>query len=400
MKISKFIPMKKELEFPQGFLWGSTCSSYQVEGGIENCNWSEKFPAGKACDYWNRYEEYFDVAEELNQNVHRLSLEWSRIESEEGKFDRGAIEHYKKMLMSLRKRKIKTMVTLWHSTNPTWLSEKGGWANFKTPGYFQNYVAFAAKELNPYVDFWLTINEPMISCSHPYLIGKFPPQRKLDFIGCAKAVFNFGQAHKKAYRAIKSIAPTAKVGMAENYSFVEAYDKESPFNNVVVSVWNFVRNQMLLEYTKKEQDFLGVNYYFHEKIRIEKRFPFIGVQNDNKKISDLGVEIYPPALYEVIKDMKKYNLPIYITENGIADRGDKYREAFIKEHLKVVHKAIKEGADVRGYLYWSLLDNFEWADGYGPRFGLVEMDYENMTYKIRPSAYKYAEICKGNKLIL
>jgi len=392
--------MKKTLAFPKGFLWGSATSSYQVEGGIDNCNWSEKFPAGRACDYWNKYEEYFDIAKELDHNVHRLSLEWSRIEPSEGKFDREAIEHYKKMLKSLRKRKIKTMVTLWHSTNPEWLTGKGGWANPKTPEYFQNYVAFAAKELNQYVDLWLTINEPMISCSHPYIIGKFPPQKRLAFVSCAKAVFNFGQAHKKAYRTIKGIDKHAVVGMAENYSVVECYDKDSPFNNVVATVWNFVRNQMLLEYTKKEQDFIGVNYYFHERVRTSKRFPFIRVDNENKDVSDIGVEIYPEGIYDVIMGMKRYKKPIYITENGLADSEDEKRESFIKEHLKAVHRAIADGADVRGYLYWSLLDNFEWADGYGPRFGLVRMDYETLDHAIRPSAYEYAKICKSNKLTI
>jgi beta-glucosidase len=391
--------MKKELEFPEGFIWGSACSSYQVEGGIENCNWSEEFPAGKACDFWNRYEEYFDIAEELKQNVFRLSLEWSRIEPEEGRFDREAIEHYRKMLISLRKRNIKTMVTLWHYTNPIWLSEKGGWASFETPGYFRGYASFVAKELDPFVDFWMTVNEPMISCSHPYILGKFPPKHKYDLLGCGKAAFSFAQAHNKAYDAIKEINPKAQVGMAENYSFVDSLYKD-PVSRSIVSVWNYIRNRMLLEFTKDRQDFIGVNYYFHERIVWDVKYPFITIRNADKEVSELGTEIYSKGIYEVLKYLKKYDLPIYITENGIADSKDDKREDFIKDHLKWVHKAIKESADVRGYLYWSLLDNFEWADGYGPRFGLVEMDYENMSCKIRPSARKYAEICERSTLVL
>jgi len=397
MWIYKLIPMKKELKFPEGFLWGSACSSYQVEGGIDNCNWSEDFPAGKACDFWNRYEEYFDILEKLNQNVFRLSLEWSRIEPEEGKFDREAVAHYKKILMSLRKRKIKTMVTLWHYTNPAWLTGKGGWASFETPTYFRNYASFVAKELNPYVDFWMTVNEPMISCSHPYLLGKFPPKHKYDIIGCAKAAFNFATAHKKAYGAIKEINPQAQVGMAENYSFVDSLYGD-PLSKFIVSVWNYIRNRMLLEYTKGQQDFIGLNYYFHERIVWGVKYPFIFIRNADRVVSELGTEIYPKGIYEVSKYLKGYDLPIYITENGIADSKDEKREAFIKDHLKWVHKAIQEGADVRGYLYWSLLDNFEWADGYDPRFGLVEMDYEKDSFKIRPSAFEYAKICKSNKL--
>jgi len=392
--------MQKELEFPEGFLWGSASSSYQVDGGIENCNWSEKFPAGKACNYYESYETYFDIAKNLNQNVHRLSLEWSRIEPKEGEFDREAIEHYGKILMSLRKRNMKTMVTLWHYTTPVWLEEKGGWTNFKTPGYFQRYAELVVKQLSEYVDFWITINEPMILASFSYINGAFPPQKKNDYIGCGKAVFNCAEAHKKAYRSIKKIAPTAKVGMAENYTFVETFDKNSAINKAVVYTYDFIRNRMFLEYTKKQQDFIGVNFYFHEKIGIKNKWPLVDNRNDNEVVSDLGWDIYPRGIYEVLKKMKKYDLPIYITENGVADEKDRLRTTFIKDHLKWIHKAIKEGADVRGYLYWSLLDDFEWEHGFEPRFGLVEMDFEDLSYKIRPSALEYAKICKDNKLII
>jgi beta-glucosidase len=392
--------MKKEYVFPEGFLWGTATSSYQVEGGIENCNWSKDFPAGRACAYYENYEEYFSVAKQLNQNVHRLSLEWSRIEPQEGQFDLKAIEHYKKMLSSLREKDIKTMVTLWHSTNPIWLSEKGGWTNPKTPIFFRNYVAFTVKELDAYVDLWVTVNEPMISASHSYLLGKFPPQRKNDFLGCARAIRNFAVAHRLSYAAIKKVNPQAPVTFVENYSFTEAYDTALPLNEIAVYVWNYMRNRMFLEYNKRYIDYLGVNYYFHERLRLGRIWPFISVENENKQLSDLGWEIYPQGLYEVLIGLKKYSLPIYITENGIADKADSLRADFIKQHLQSVQEAIADGADVRGYLYWSLLDNFEWADGFVPRFGLLEMDFEKVSYRIRPSASAYAAICKDNKLIM
>lgn len=392
--------MKKELEFPAGFLWGSGVSSYQVEGGIEKCNWSKDFPAGRACDYYNNYEKYFDIAEELNQNVHRFSLEWSRIEPEEGKFDREAIDHYKKVLMSLKRRDIKTMVTLWHVTIPEWLAEKGGWANSKMPQYFQRYASYVAGELDCYVDFWITLNEPGITISNGYLLGKFPPLRKNDLAGSIRAFFNFVSAHKKAYSTIRNLSPQAKVGMAENYSFAESYEKKSAINNLAVRIWDFLRNRALLELTRNEQDFLGVNYYFHERIKTKTGWPFVEICNENRLVSDRGCEIYPKGIYEVLKSMKKQGLPVYITENGVDDKGDKYRTDFIKKHLEWVHKAIEEGVDVRGYLYWSLLDNFEWELGFEPRYGLVEMDYNTLDYKIRPSAFEYAKICKDNKLTI
>lgn len=391
--------MEKELIFPEGFLWGAATSSYQVEGGIDNCNWSKDFPAGKACDYWNRYEEYFELAQSLGQNIHRLSLEWSRIEPEEGKFDRQAIEHYKKMLMSLRKRKMKTMVTLWHSTNPCWFSEKGGWTNFSAPSYFQRYTAEAVKELDEYVDIWVTINEPGISTTMPYLLGMFPPRHKYDVLGWGRALYNLAQAHKKSYRAIKQFNPEKPAGMAENYSYVEPLYKD-PLSLLLVRVWDFVRNGMFLRYTKKEQDFIGVNYYFHERLAWGTKFPFVGIRNRNKKVSDRGHEIYPRGLYMVLKGMKRYGLPIYITENGLADKEDSRRADFIREHLRWTHRAMEEGADVRGYLHWSLLDNFEWEERYGPCYGLVAMDFERQTYELRPSAKDYARICLSNKLTL
>ncbi len=386
------------LKFPKNFLWGAAVSSYQVEGGIENCDWSKDFPAGRACDYYNQYEKYFDLAKELNQNVHRFSLEWSRIEPEEGKFDRKEVEHYRKVLLALKKRNIKSMVTLWHFTSPIWFAEKKGWQNKKSADYFENYARFIVRELDDLVDFWVTINEPMIYLSQAYIIGRFPPQKKNVLL--APIVFkNFINAHKKAYQIIHNINKNAKVGLAQNYSCVEPYNKKSCLNRAVADTFNFMRNKLFLKFVKDEQDFLGVNYYFHDRIKITSKFPFLEIENENKKVSDLGWEIFPKGIYYVLKDLQKYNLPIYITENGLADAKDKNRAEFIRKHLKYVHKAINKGVNVRGYLHWSLLDNFEWADGFKPRFGLVEMDYEKMETKIRGSAREYAKVCRENAVI-
>ena len=389
--------MSQHLKFPKDFLWGAAVSSYQVEGGIENCDWSKDFPAGKACDYYNNYEKYFDLAKELNQNIHRFSLEWSRIEPEEGKFNRKEIEHYRKTLLALKERKIKSMVTIWHFTTPLWLAKKGGWQNRKSAEYFENYAKFVAEELDDLVDFWITLNEPMIYFSLGYLSGKFPPRKK-NILLAPVILYNFINAHKKSYKTIHTISKDAKVGIAQNLSFVDAYNKNSILNKTTASVFNFFRNRLFLELTKNYQDFLGVNYYFHDRVKIVSKFPFLKIENENKKISDLGWEILPKGIYYVLKNLQKYNLPIYITENGLADAEDKNRAEFIREHLKYVHKAISKGANVKGYLHWSLLDNFEWADGFEPRFGLIEMNYENMETKTRQSAVEYAKICEKNTL--
>ena len=384
------------LKFPKNFLWGAAVSSYQVEGGVENCDWSKDFPAGKACDYYNQYEKYFDLAKELNQNIHRFSLEWSRIEPEEGRFDRKEVEHYRKMLLALKKRNIKSMVTLWHYTIPLWLSQKGGWHNPKAPQYFESYVRFIVEELDDLVDFWVTLNEPMVYLMLAYIEGRFPPQKKNSIL--APLVFlNFAQAHKKAYKAIHGFNNQAKVGTAQNYSFIDAYNKKSFLNKIAVKLFGFFNNHFFLKFINRHLDFIGANYYFHNRIKITPlAFPFIKIENENKEVSDMGWEIYPEGIYYILRDLQKYNLPIYITENGIADKEDKKRAGFIKEHLKWTHRAITEGVDIRGYMYWSMFDNFEWDSGFTKRFGLIEMDYKKMETRIRGSAREYARMCREN----
>ncbi|MCK4891234.1 MAG: family 1 glycosylhydrolase, partial [Candidatus Pacebacteria bacterium] len=263
---------------------------------------------------------------------------------------------------------------------------------------FDQYTRFVVEELDDLVDFWLTTNEPMIYTSLAYILGKFPPQKTNPLV-VPKVFYNFVETHKKAYKTIHSINENAQVGVAQNLSFVDAYNKNSILNRAVASVFNFFKNRLFLELTKNYQDFLGINYYFHDRIKLNLfSFPNIKVENKNKEVSDLGWEIYPRGLYYVLQDLKKYNLPIYITENGLADKKDQKREKFIKEHLRCIHKAIENGVDIKGYMHWSLIDNFEWIDGYGPRFGLVEMDYKTMKTKIRSSAIAYAKICKKNEL--
>ncbi|MBW6441058.1 glycoside hydrolase family 1 protein [Patescibacteria group bacterium] len=390
----------KILKFPKDFLWGSSVSSYQVEGGNIACDWSEKFPAKNACNYYLNYEHFFNLAQELNQNVHRFSLSWPRIQPSEGKFERKPIEHYRKMLLALKERNIKTMVTIWHWTLPLWMAEKGGWANSKFSDYFVQYTKFVVEELDDLVDFWLTTNEPMIYTSLSYIMGKFPPEKNNSLL-TPKVIYNFVKTHKKAYNCIHDINKDAKVGVAQNLSFVDSFNEKSVINRTVTKAFDFFRNSLYLEMTKNYQDFLGVNYYFHDRVKFSPfSFPPVKIQNENKEVSDLNWEIYPEGIYQILSKLKKYNLPIYITENGLADEKDSRRTKFIKQHLRYIHKAIENGVDVQGYMHWSLIDNFEWREGYGPRFGLVEMDYKIMKSKIRPSAREYAKICRSNKLSL
>ncbi|MCF7835555.1 MAG: glycoside hydrolase family 1 protein [Candidatus Marinimicrobia bacterium] len=363
-----------KLEFPKNFLWGAATSSYQVEGGNKN-DWTSFVDAGKACDHYNRFEEDFDIAKSLGHNVHRFSIEWSRVEPREGEFDEVEIEHYKKVVNALRERGVEPFVTLYHWTLPTWLSKKGGWLHKDTPKYFERYVRKIITSCGD-VKFWVTINEPNIYTSNSFLKGVWPPQKKSIF-KYFKVLKQLTKAHKNSYKAIKKTNPEAWVGISKNNIYFEK-----------ILFANYFWNKRFLNKIKKQQDFIGLNYYFHYKLS----------GNDNKQVSDMGWEIYPEGIYHVLKGLKKYNKPIYITENGLADSKDEKREKFIKSHLRYVHKAISDGVDVRGYMHWSLLDNFEWDKGFWPRFGLVEIDYKTMERKIRKSALEYAKICKSNFL--
>ncbi len=414
---------KKELRFPDNFLWGAATSAHQIEGGNVN-DWSEwekknaerlaakakkkwepwqqeKFPemfdpenhiSGRACDHYNRYEEDLDIAKSLGLNAFRISIEWSRIEPEEGKFDEREIEHYRKVIQAIRDRGMEPFVTLWHFTNPLWIEKMGGVENVKFPEKFAKYAYYSAKQLGDLVKYWMTFNEPTVIISNSYAKAEWPPQRKKLFT-LDKIYHNFAKAHNLSYKKIKESSKNSLVGFSNILHYIEPNNRNSPLDNLSVKIARFYLNEKMLKLAFGKNDFLATNFYFHARLKFPKKN-----MNKNEVTSDLGWEIYPEGIYRVLKSLKKYDLPIYITENGLADAKDEQREKFIKDHLYWIHKAISEGTDVRGYFHWSLLDNFEWDKGFWPRFGLVEMDYKTMERKVRPSAWKYAEICRSNSL--
>ncbi|MFA6393598.1 MAG: glycoside hydrolase family 1 protein [Patescibacteria group bacterium] len=402
--------MPKILKFPPDFLWGASTSAHQVEGGNRN-DWSEweksegrrkkleesglnpeDFISGKACDSYNRYEEDFDLCVAMNNNVHRLGADWARIMPEKGKIDTKEIEHYRKVFEALKKRKLKIVFTLWHWPFPLWISSRGGWTNKKTIKYFARYADVMSREFGEYVDYWVTLNEPMIHAGHGYIDGKFPPHKKNDYIGAMRVISNLICAHKESYKIIKKNCPGAQIGITMVTGYFEPNIKWHLMDVVAAKIGNYFRNNWFQGRVKGYFDFIGVNYYHH--VRLSCIPPF--VRNENKLVSDFGWEIYPEGIYHVLKGYAKYKKPILILENGVADAKDQYRKDFIVDHLKWVHKAISEGVDVRGYFHWSLLDNFEWADGYGMKFGLHAVDRKTFKRTPRPSAKVYAEICERN----
>lgn len=379
--------------FPKDFLWGVSTSSYQIEGNNSNSDWWEwerlgkaKEKSGRACDYWNRYKEDHALIEELGAGGFRLSLEWARIEPEEGKFSREAIEHYRKILEDLRGRKIKTVVTFWHWTSPLWFQKKYGLHKKESVEIFSRYGKKVVDELGNLIDIAVVLNEPMMPLVFGYLNGKFPPGSK-NIFKYFRAFRNLSAAHKMVYAYSKKKFPHVPVGITQLYNFFEPKNNRNPISNLSVCIAKKFWNDSFLKKIKNHMDYIGLDYYFHDRIH------YFFLNNKNEKITDMGWEIYPSGIYHVLLELKeKYNLPIYILENGLADAKDKYRSEFIKDHVRYIFKAMEEGADVRGYFHWSLLDNFEWLHGYGPRFGLVEVDFETLERKPRKSFYAYRDI--------
>lgn len=379
------------------FFWGAATSAHQVEGSnIHNdwWHWEQKTPSahksGLACDHYNRYAEDFALAKTFGHNAHRLSLEWSRIEPVCGQWNQGAIEHYRSVLSELRRLGLEPFVTLHHFTNPQWMAERGGWLNGKAVYWFERYVEKVVSQLGDLADFWITINEPMVYATHSYWHKKWPPKRR-NFWEMSRVIRHMANAHEEAYRTIHKRVAGAKVGIAKS---VVGYlpERDQWDDRLACRLEDWWYNQRFLRMTRGTHDFLGLNYYFTVKKRIQVWPPMFKALPWSGPKTDMDWPICPEGLEHVLLEMKQYGLPIYITENGIADAKDKMRSDYIRSHLRAVERVQAAGADVRGFFYWSLLDNFEWAEGFKPRFGLVEVDFKTQERRPRASAYVYRAI--------
>ena len=402
--------------FPEGFYWGAATASYQVEGGIENCDWAQaaregKVPAcGRACDHYNRYEADFDIAKELGHNCHRISIEWARIEPEEGKFDEKEIEHYRAVLAALRARRLKPFITIWHFTLPQWLADKGGFEHVDAPELFARYCGYLAKKLGNDCRHFATMNEPLVFASNGWRRGSWPPFKKWPGLGFLASVpghrdmegqeMSWGnilryfhvmrqlaRAHNLAYKAMKAAAFGVEVGIVHQVILFHADRKFK--NRLLAALMNWHWTHSFIRRVYRHADSIGVNYYLHKKFGDTKTY----------EKTDMGWDIYPEGLCDALLMLKRYGLPLWVSEAGVADATDRIRADYMKRLIRCIHVALEKGADVRGYMYWSLLDNYEWAHGFDKRFGLVEIDFETLERKIRPSAYVYKQIIEANALI-
>jgi len=323
----------------------------------------------------------------------------------EGEFDEKALAHYRQMLQALHDRHIKVMLTLHHFTSPQWLAQKGGWEKRRVVFYFERYVRKVVATFGDLVDLWITINEPLILIGQSYTLGIWPPEKK-SWWSSIRVFRNLARAHKRAYLAIhqemrQHWARVAQVGIANNVSSFYAYHKHSFIEQTYVQIFDWLFDHSFYAFTKGTHDFLGLNYYFHYRVtgaNIASFQNMLAVRREKREMSDIGWEIYPQGIFDVLTDLQSYGKPIYITENGLATTNDDKRQRFLVSYLKEIYHAIKAGIDIRGYFHWSLLDNFEWEKGYTARFGLIEVDFNTEARRPRTSFEIYRRICRENAI--
>lgn len=347
----------------------------------------ENYVSGKGADHFNRYEEDFEIARKMHMNAFRFSVEWSRIEPEEGVWSASAIQHYKEYVAELKRRNLEPVVTLFHFTLPVWFAEKGGFEKRSNVQYFVRFAEKIMRELGRDVRFVITINEPEVYAYESYMTGAWPPG-KTSKASMRSVLNNLAAAHNKAADAIHGINRRFKVSVAKNSPYIYAGD-DAVLSRKSADILQYARDDYFLKKVVKHCDYLGVNYYFSDRVYGYR------VHNPDEKVSDLGWDLSPANIQHALERLhEKYNLPILITENGMADADDKNRQWWITQTLIGMQKAMDNGVKLEGYLHWSLIDNFEWDKGFWPRFGLVAIDYKTLKRTPRPSAVWFAKIIK------
>jgi beta-glucosidase len=372
---------------PEGFIWGTATSAHQVEGGNWNSDWWAwehaagspcEEPSGDACDHYHLYPNDLDLLAELGFGAYRFSIEWARIEPEPGEFSTAQLEHYRRVLAACRERGLAPFVTFHHFTSPRWVAALGGWREPATAERFARYCGRAAEWLGDLMAAACTINEPNIVARFGYETGLFPPGLR-DPSACARATDVFVDAHLRARDAIAEHTGDVPVGMTLAMSDYQAVDGGEKRRDELRAR----REDVYLEATR-DDDFVGVQTYSRVRVAPEGELdPEAGVET-----TLMGYEFWPDALEATIRrawDVTGHT-PIVVTENGIAAADDDRRIAFVASALEGVRRALRDGIDVRGYFYWSALDNFEWAYGYQPTFGLVAVERSTQQRSPKPSA--------------
>lgn len=416
-----------KMVFPPDFRWGTATASHQVEGNNKNSDWWawEQEPghilnnhkSGAACDWWQNAEADLDLAAAMGTNAHRMSLEWSRIEPEPAVFDQSAIDRYREILTAMHDRGIEPMVTLHHFSNPVWLVEKGDFNTSIVVDYFQRYTAKVVETLGDLIPKWVTINEPLVYLFSRYLEKQFPAPHRTGWPGAAAAFQNLLRCHAVAYHTIKDKFPDAMVGVAKNMAIFEPRPGGSRIDQWWANRISWLFNDSWMDSMEDGRmrwpagrgrikglagsfDFVGINYYSRYYVKFP---PHRGIYDKewgpNAVVSDGAYgEVYPAGLFQLIKRVLRYKRPIFITENGLPDAADRLRSAFLLSHLREIWRAISFCFPVMGYYHWSLVDNFEWHQGWTLRFGLIEMDPDTQERRVRESGKLYSDICRSQSI--
>jgi beta-glucosidase len=390
-----------DIKFPGGFLWGSATAGHQIEGDNIHCQrWPEEqagrmgTPSGKACDHYRLYKEDISLFRDLGHRAFRLSIEWSRIEPREGDFDRAALAHYIDVLSRLRDAGMKTFVTLHHFTHPLWFEQKGGFLKKENLPCWERYLSRLLPEISPLVDSWNVINEFNID---------WRPEK-----------VNFIHYHARAYRLIKQHS-RAEVSSAHAFPYYVPSRVRDPFDRVMADYKDLCEHEFFFhamrtgeivfphrdaEYSAEAKgavDYWAVNYYTRHMVDARRK----GLGGDRFKHKELKMikanfyleEMFPEGLTANLERLS--DKPVYITENGCCCDDDRFRIVYLALHLSAMKDAIDRGVDLRGFLYWSAMDNYEWGS-FLPRFGLVHVDFETFKRTPKPSAHFYREIIGEN----
>lgn len=405
--------------FPAGFLWGTATAAHQVEGNnINSDGWLLEHvpgtlyaePSGDACDHYHRYREDIALLAELGFNLYRFSIEWARIEPEPGEFSRAALEHYRRMLAACHEHGLTPMVTFHHFTSPRWLIASGGWEEATTADRFARYCERATRYLGDLIGAACTLNEANIACLL-MKSGFIPPieqlrqaswwaatARALDvapdrlspfmFAASDQAVEVLLATHHRAVEAIKSVSGNFPVGLTLALQDIQA----GPGGEARAAQMQREIEDVFLEALCSD-DFVGVQTY--SRTRFGPDGPLL--PEEGVELTQMGYEFWPEALETTIRHAATVTRrPIIVTENGIGTTDDTRRIAYVKRALQGVVNCLKDGVDVRGYTYWSAMDNYEWMQGYRPTFGLIAVDRATQQRTVKPSAQWLGAIARAN----
>ena len=385
--------------FPPGFLWGAAIGAHQVEGGNTNSDWwwwehapgtPCVEPSGDACDFYHRYGDDVAMLAGFGLNAFRFGIEWSRIEPAEGEFSTAQLDHYRRMLDACHEHGVTPILTFHHFTVPLWLHEAGGLAAARFAGLFERYCDRAARALGDLIGYACTINEPQGLGWSGWVSGINPPGIKGDEATARLVSENLLEAHRLAAPAIRAHTK-APVGVTLAMPDLQYEDGATP-GQTGLEVESAI-NDEFFELAKMD-DFIGVQTY--TRARFGPEGPREPAATD--EVTQMGYEFYPRALGGAIRRAWKSTggIPILVTENGVATTDDERRIAFMTEALDEVRKCLADGIDVRSYIHWSLLDNFEWGFGYKPRFGLVAVDRQTFERHPKPSAAWLGATARGS----